>query len=183
MKKQHFFFSVLIALCAVTAVFTSCGSDSSPLQPHDPPSTANMKCTLLTDDATLVNFDFFVKWYDANGQIQEEKVVWGDERDYEGNRKCQKNVTAKLPATLGVYFYMKLKEGITPPTHYTVGYSRDYTFYSATVGDVPISTDYKGDFSGPSDYDYSMLDRFQNKEIINVIYQYDADGKYTKGTW
>lgn len=181
MKKQHFLFSVLMALCAMTAttLFTSCSSDSGRVQPHDPPATANMRCTLLTDDATLVNFDFYVKWYDANGEIKEEKVVWDVELNREGYRKCQKNVTTKLPSTLGVYCYMKLKEGVTPQSKYTIGYGRDYTFYSATVGDVPISHDYKGDFSGPSEYDSDIL----NRPIVDVIYQYDADGKCTKGTW
>jgi len=183
MKKQNFFFSVFMALCAMTTLFTSCGSDSSPLQPHDPPATANMKCTLQTDDATLANFDFFVKWYDANGQIQEEKIVWDAELDKYGHRTCVKKVTTKLPATLGVYCYMKLKEGAAPQAKYSIGYGHDYTFYSATAGDVPISNDYKGEYSGPTEYDSSQLDGFLKKPVVNLIYQYDSDGKCTKGTW
>ena len=146
--------------------------------------TTNNSMALLVDGTQIYSGEFDgVYQYDANGQIQEEKIVWDAELDKYGHRTCMKKVTTKLPATLGVYCYMKLKEGAAPQAKYSIGYGHDYTFYSATAGDVPISNDYKGEYSGPTEYDSSQLDGFLKKPVVNLIYQYDSDGKCTKGTW
>ena len=186
MKKQNFFFSVFMALCAMTTLFTSCGGDDAPQQdPQYTPATARLACALLTDDATLVNFDFYVKWYDANGEVKSEKVVWNEQKDNAGHRICVKDVTAKLPATLGVYCEMKLKDGVAPQAIYHIAHGYNYSFNSYTVSGGIINTGGLGDYT-EYEVDEAELAMLVSKSLLkfyNEVYQFDSKGGWSKSTW
>lgn len=185
MKKQNFFFSVLMALCAMTltTVFTSCGSDDAPQQqPKDLPATAKLDCTLQTDDATLVNFDFFVKYYNANGEIKSEKVVWGDQLDNKGRRVTKINVATKLPATLGVYCEMKLKDNAPQQATYHVAHGFSYSYGSYTTSGGVINYDEVGNYAS-FEGDAEAFKADPVLKFLDVILQYDNKGGISQGKW
>ena len=185
MKKQNFLFSVLMALCAmtVTTVFTSCGGDDAPQQAPEGPTSATLYTYLLTNDETLGNFDFLVKYYDANGQVKEEKVVFDEIQDANGNKayKWEKTVTANLPTTLGMFFEMKLKDGLDPQAQYTIALGKKCIPYTSKT--------FSEGFYSVSDYHVSRIragkleEVLKNLDTINVIYHFDSKGDYTTSAW
>lgn len=182
MKKQNFLFSVLMALCAMTVstLFTSCGGDDTPQQAPEAPITATLYCHLLTNDETLANIDFYLTYYDANGQIKSEKVVWDAELDESGRRTYTQIVTANVPATLGVHCEIKLKDGLDPEAKYNVAFgqccvpttSKVNNGGYSLISDYSVSEGVRGDF-------YKIF----NESALNVIYHFDSKGNYSTSKW
>lgn len=181
MKTKKFLMTALMVMCAMTtAVFTACSSDDDDKteEPqNEEPGTGVMECTLQTSDESLEAFDFFIKYYDSDGQVQSEKVVWNDKLE-EGLRVCYKKVVAKLPATLGILFEAKAKDGLDPEGQYyfTRGYNLIFSSFSASGKQI--------------DYNWNapFFQSIRNKKgefdsikepgrILNIIYQYDSKGK------
>lgn len=193
MKTKQFLMAALMTMCAMTTtVFTACGSDSDDDSNNNSkggkkaPVSAGLACSLLTDDETLLTFDFYVKYYDANGQVQSEKVVW-DQWDGEGHRKWTKTVIAKLPATLGMYCELKAKYAgdFDPTVHYLVGRGFS-TSYSLLDEAGKVVSDYQSSvsaFSVSIIHESSIYDFLENDRFLNFIYYFDANGNLTTDEW
>ena len=109
-----------VLCCAMTTtIFSACSSETEiedPLTDKTPVTSAKMECILKISEESLVSFDFFVKYYDADGNIQSEKVAWADaekpSQDGIKYKEWKKLVTTSLPSTLGMYFEIRPREDI-----------------------------------------------------------------------
>lgn len=191
MKTKQFLTAALLTMCAMTTtLFTACGSDDSSNEKKEKkvPVSAALVCALYTDDETLLTFDFYVKYYDANGQVQSEKVVWDENLNKEGRRTWTKKVVAKLPATLGVKCEVKPKEGVVldPEGEYYVGRGH---FLSSALLDAAGET--LSDFPGyTADYGTSRIRKEKISEVqekgytsLDIVYYFDANGNRTNSPW
>ena len=175
-----------ILCCAMTmTLFTACGDDDDEggKKPVVEATSGVMECQLYTSDETLTSFDFYVKYYDENGQVKNEKVVWPEQKTSEGVRTWTKKVVQKLPATLGIFVEIKAKDGIDMNAQYYIAHGYNVTFTSLSKsGDVldlyPVNGNYVVSHNRAG-----MLEDFLREEgrFLNIIYKYDINGK-TSGT-
>lgn len=181
-------FAVVLCCAMTTIVFTACSSDdddNTKKSEQDATKYGVMECTLYTSDESLASFDFFVKYYDDNGQVQSEKVAWDEKLDSEGLRTWTKKFKAKLPATLGVLFEMKPKDGIDPEAQHIFARGYNMFFRSTTSTDKVISSygpiaDYKSSRNKKGEFENALK---ENSCVLNIIYQYDINGKGTASKW
>ena len=178
-----------VLCCAMTnTVFTACSSDdddNNSKKEKDAPATARMECKLYTSDESLASFDFYVKYYDANGQVQSEKITWSDKLDELNRRTWTMNVTAKLPATLGVLFEVKAKDGIDYNAKHVLARGFDITFSSYTASNYNIefykpASSYKSSGVKAGELESALVEYGQ---VVNIIEKYDTNGKGTVSTW
>lgn len=117
MKKNLMTFAAVLCCSMISVMFCACSSETEiedPLTDKTPVTGAKMDCILKISAESLVSFDFFVKYYNAEGTIQSEKVAWTDAASENGieYKQWKKLVTTSLPSTLGMYFEIKPKEDI-----------------------------------------------------------------------
>ena len=187
MKKILMTLAAVLCCAMTTTVFTACSSDDDDddNNPVDAPTSGEMECTLYTSDESLDSFDFYVKYYDESGNIQSEKVVWTD-KTYLDNlpvRKWTKKVVAKLPATLGILFEIKEKDGLDPNGQYILSRGYDITFTSKTASGkrIDISTPNKNYKSNRNKVGLLKEMLKENGRALDIIYKFDVNGK-TAGT-
>ncbi len=182
MKKMMMTLAAVLCCAMTTTVFTACGSDDDDNnKPVDVPATGEMKCTLFTSDESLASFEYYVKYYDESGKIQSEKVVWSDQTNQQGLRTWTKNVVAKLPATLGILFEIKAKDGLDPNTQYIQSCGYNIQFMSLTASGKSI------DLYNPSGRENTFGVKGSELEDklkeygrpLNIIYKYDINGNGT----
>ena len=185
MKKMMMTLAAVLCCAMTTIVFTACGSsdddDNNKQSEQDATKYGVMECTLYTSDESLASFDFFVKYYDDNGQVQSEKVTWDEKLNSQGLRTWTKKSTAKLPATFGVLFEMKPKDGIDPAAQHIFAGGYNMFFRSTTSTDKVISSygpiaDYKSSRNKKGEFEDALK---ENSCVLNIIYQYDINGKGT----
>ena len=189
MKKIMMTLAAVLCCAMTTTVFTACSSsdddDNNKKSEQDATKYGVMECTLYTSDESLASFDFFVKYYDDNGQVQSEKVAWDEKLDSEGLRTWTKIVTAKLPATLGVFFEMKPKDGIDPEAQHIFAGGYRMFFRSTTSTNKVISSygpigDYKSSGNKKGEFEDALK---KHSCVLDIIYQYDINGKGTASKW
>ena len=180
MKKFMMTLAAVLCCTMTATVFTACGSDDdNNSKPQDPPTSCEMKVTLLTDDETLVSFDFYFKYYDENGQIKSEKVVF-DEKDYEGRRTCTKTVTAKLPGVVGGLCEAKMKDGAgTGAKHYARGFEVSFMSYTASKKSINF---YKPGWGYFVNNVYETLSD-DYARVMDISCQFDSQGTGSLGRW
>ena len=183
MKKILMTLAAVLCCTMTTIVFTACGSDDdNDTKPQkDLPATCEMVVKLLTDDETLTSFDFYFKYYDANGQVQSEKVVFDEKLTSLGQRSYSKKVTAKLPAMLGGLYEAKLKDGVDLSVKHTYsrGYEIRFASYTAANYEVDIITPAWG-------YLTTHVSEVFTEEMACVMdwtCQFNSEGKGTLGKW
>jgi hypothetical protein len=181
---------ILMATAAMalmtTTIFTACSSDdgdNNNKKPVDPPTSGEMECKLYTTDESLASFDFYVKYYDESGNIQSEKLVWTDQTNLDDVivRVWTKKVVAKLPATLGILFEIKAKDGLDPNTQYIQSCGYNIQFMSLTASGKSI------DLYNPSGRENTFGVKGSELEDklkeygrpLNIIYKYDINGNGT----
>ena len=176
-----------VLCCAMTTtLFTACGDDDddNTKKPQDTPATCAMDCTLYTDDETLVNFDFNVKYYDENGQVQSEKPTW-EPANSEGYRTWKKKVTAKLPASLGVLLEINAKDGLDMQKKYRITTGQKMVFTSYTTSGVLIDS-YIPTYAIESlQNKEGLLEAYLNEhsKAVDILCKYDSNGKPTTSKW
>ncbi len=179
-------FAAVLCCAMTTTVFTACGGDDDDngnKKPVDAPTSGEMDCTLYTSDESLASFDFYVKYYDESGNIQSEKVVWSGQTNLDGLsvRTWTKKVVAKLPATLGILFEIKAKDGLDPNGQYILSRGYNITFTSKTASGNPIETTIPNKRYESNRNKVGMLEEML-KEVgrpLDIIYKYDVNGKGT----
>ena len=190
MKKILMTLAAVLCCAMTTTVFTACSSDDNDnnKKPVDPPATGEMECKLYTTDESLASFDYYVKYYDESGNIQSEKLVWTDQTNLDDVivRVWTKKVVAKLPATLGILFEIKAKDGLDPNGQYILSRGYDITFTSKTASGnrIDISPLNKNYSSGRNKVGKLEEVLKENSRPLDIIYKFDVNGKGTKtGTW
>jgi hypothetical protein len=188
MKKIIMTLAAVLCCAMTTTVFTACSSDdddNNKTSGQDATVTGEMECTLYTSDESLASFDFFVKYYDDNGQVQSEKVAWDEKLDSQGLRTWTKKVKAKLPAKLGVLFEMKPKDGIDPEGQHI--FARGYNIFimSKTSSDKVISSygpmsKYISSRNKKGEFEDALK---EHGRILDILYQFDSNGKGTASKW
>ena len=174
-----------VLCCAMTTtIFTACSSDdgdNNNKKPVDLPTSGEMECKLYTTDESLASFDFYVKYYDESGNIQSEKLVWTDQTNLDDVivRVWKKKVVAKLPATLGILFEAKAKDGLDPNGQYILSRGYDIQFISFTESgksiDMYIPT---GRYNSLGIKGSELEDKLKEYgRPLDIIYKFDANGK------
>jgi len=174
--------TIFLCCAMTTTVFTACGSDDDDndnKKPEDAPTSGVMDCTLYTSDESLASFDFYVKYYDESGKIQSEKVVWSDQTNQDGLRTWTKKVVAKLPATLGILFEIKAKDGLDPNGQYILSRGYNISFTSLTASGKAIDTYTPNGAYESSRNKVGMLEDVLREfgRPLDIIYKYDVNGK------
>jgi hypothetical protein len=188
MKKILMTWAAVLCCAMTTTVFTACNNDDDNNKPVDAPATGEMECKLYTTDESLASFDYYVKYYDESGNIQSEKLVWTDQTNLDDVivRVWKKKVVAKLPATLGILFEAKAKDGLDPNGQYILSRGYDIQFISFTESgksiDMFIPT---GRYNSLGIKGSELEDKLKEYgRPLDIIYKYDINGKGTKtDTW
>jgi hypothetical protein len=189
--KKILMATAAMALMTMTTVFTACSSDdgdNNNKKPVDPPTSGEMECKLYTTDESLASFDFYVKYYDESGNIQSEKLVWTDQTNLDDVivRVWTKKVVAKLPATLGILFEIKAKDGLDPNGQYILSRGYDITFTSKTASGKPIDISPLNKNYSSNRNKVNMLEEVlkENGRPLDIIYKFDVNGKAAgTSTW
>jgi len=190
MKKIMMTLAAVLCCAMTTTVFTACSSDddNNNKKPVDPPATGEMECKLYTTDESLASFDYYVKYYDESGNIQSEKLVWTDQTNLDDVivRVWKKKVVTKLPATLGILFEAKAKDGLDPNGQYILSRGYDITFTSKTASGNPIDISPLNKNYSSSRNKVGMLEEALKEKgrPLDIIYKFDVNGKAAgTSTW
>ena len=183
MNFKHFFVAALTVMCALimTTTLTACGGDDDNGNgggDSNKPVAASMKATLSVGDDLIKYFDLTIDYYDANGKLQSEPLK---------ETKWEKTIKASLPATLGVRLKAQLKDGVDPTTIdlLSVKSSLAYDYQTLDAQDRILeffSSSHAGSYSiHGSDIPEWVND--EGKQLEKILYNFDATGKYTLGSW
>lgn len=184
MNFKHLFGAALTVMCALvmTTTLTACGgdddNDSKGGGDNHKPVAASLNATLTAGDDLMKYFDLTVDYYDANGKLQSEPLK---------EAKWEKTIKASLPATLGVCLKAQLKDGVDPATidllSVKSSLSYDYKILDANDGRVDgFAFSHGGSYSiHGSDIPEWLKD--EGQKIEEILYNFDASGKYTEGSW
>ena len=184
MNFIHLFGAALTVMCALvmTTTLTACGgdddNDSKGGGDNHKPVAASLNATLTAGDDLMKYFDLTVDYYDANGKLQSESLK---------EAKWEKTIKASLPATLGVCLKAQLKDGVDPATidllSVKSSLSYDYKILDANDGRVDgFAFTHGGSYSiHGSDIPEWLKD--EGQKIEEILYNFDASGKYTEGSW
>ena len=184
MNFKHLFGAALTVMCALvmTTTLTACGgdddNDSKGGGDNHKPVAASLNATLTAGDDLMKYFDLTVDYYDANGKLQSEALK---------EAKWEKTIKASLPATLGVRLKAQLKDGVNPATIDLISVksslSYDYKILDANDGRVDgFAFSHGGSYSiHGSDIPEWLKD--EGQKIEEILYNFDASGKYTEGSW
>lgn len=185
MNFKNFFGAALTVMCALvmSTTLTACGgdddNDSKGGGDSNKPVAASMNATLTVGDDLIKYFDLTVDYYDANGKLQSEPMK---------EAKWEKTIKAGLPATLGVRLKAtQLKDGVDPATIDLLSIKSSlaygYQVLDAKDGILDVSaSSHSGSYSIHGS-DISEWLKEDGKEIAKILYDFDATGKYTLGSW
>lgn len=187
-------YRIILAVVALV-VLTACTKEEKDSVNSNVIAKASMECTLMVATEALNSFDFFVKYYDADGKEKSEQLVdWKDSKEKltlfdisQPAKEWTKTVTvSEFPATLGLFFEAKPKDGIDTNAAYEWlwGYRRVFNTTKATGGVLY------------SDPDLGSESRFAVQEgkleealnagrgrLLNFIYTVQSGGTITTGKW
>ena len=184
MNFKHFFGAALTVMCALvmSTTLTACGSDddndSKGGGDDFKPVAASLNATLSVGDDLIKYFDLTVDYYDADGKLQSEPL---------NEAKWEKKIKASLPVTLGVRLKAQLKDGVDPATIdlISVKSSLAYGYQTLDAKDGIIgvfASSHAGSYSiHGSDIPEWLSDEGGN--IEKILYNFDANGKYSEGSW
>jgi hypothetical protein len=165
----------------MTTTLTACGGDDDNGNgggDSNKPVAASMKATLSVGDDLIKYFDLTIDYYDATGKLQSEPLK---------ETKWEKTIKASLPATLGVRLKAQLKDGVDPTTIdlLSVKSSLAYDYQTLDAQDRILeffSSSHAGSYSiHGSDIPEWLND--EGKKIEQILYNFDANGKYSEGSW
>ena len=108
MKKLMMTLAAVLCCAMTTTVFTACGSDddnsSNPAEDKTAVA-AKMDFEMYVGDDMLNVLDMTLEYYDAAGNLQNEKVT---------TNNVKKNIKANVPAKIGTRLKIALKDGVDP---------------------------------------------------------------------
>lgn len=194
MKKILKTISLLMCGFVLTTGFTACGDDDENYQKNSNiPTKTSMDCTLKVDAEALNSFDFFVSYYDDNGKVQTEQMVWKDSKTNlevinlsKPAKEWKKTVTiTKLPSTLGLLFEVKPKAGIDTNAGYNWlwGYNMILMAMNANGG---VITDKMWGHENIFTIPEGMFEEIFNNGrggLLNEIYTFQSNGAITTSKW
>lgn len=184
MNFKNFFGAALTVMCALvmTTMLTACGGDDD----NDSkgggdtlkPVAASLNASLKVGDDMIKYFNLTIDYYDTDGKLQSETMK---------DTKWEKTIKAGLPATLGVRLKAQLKDGVDPATIDLISISSSlaygYQVLDANGGILDVfAYSHAGSYSiKGSDIPEWLSD--EGKNIEQILYKFDANGKYTQGSW
>ncbi len=180
MKKKFINTAALLLLMMSAVALNACGGNDDEIEPKPEDTTpvaALMEMTLTVGDDMLSMLDINVRYYDADGRQQTEKMT---------QKTWKKTVrSTTLPVTLGMTLEAKAKEGVDYSSIelFTASYGYDYKGYAVSATDkmvgnlVGTGTDSKLGMKGEKVLDW--LARHQDG-LVNIAYQFSKDGKAEK---
>lgn len=176
--------ATLTVMCviAMSTVFTACGSDdddnNNPVD-NTTPVAAVMDYSLTVGDDMFNYLDLTVEYYDADGKVQTEQMT---------GKTWNKNVKAKLPATLGARLKMQVKSNVNPATleKFTESYKYTYSIYPVNVSSKQLEGGKAGGSSATLDMPGNKLSDWVERHatgLAKFLYVFDANGQVTEGSW
>lgn len=193
MKKSIMTFAAVLCCIMTAAVFTACSKSNN----NDPiviiPAKTTMSCTLKVESNALNSFDFFASYYDNNGKVQTIQVPWVDSKTelvLINKSAPAKEWTidvarTKLPATHGVLFKVKPKEGIDHNAEYSFLWGFNMVYYGMDARDGVITNKNWSNESSFNIPEGKMDETFKSGEVIllNNLVTFQTDGSLTNGKW
>ena len=184
LKGKKIIMTLAAVLCCamISTVFTSCGGDGDDENKNtggDNKTVAvSMKAGLSVSDDMINYLDLTVDYYDANGQIQSEPMT---------EKKWERTIKANFPATLGVRLKAQLKDGIDP-TSIALFNAESWISYRFEYLDSKggITSEFGRSHGGEFSIEGSKITDWLNKDggkIKEILYNFDADGKWSEGSW
>lgn len=194
MKKFFLMLAAVLCYLVIAKTFTSCTTEivsNEPLPDNTPVTSAQMECVLQIAEVSLVSFDFFVRYYDADGNEKSEKVVWTDIEKQSASgikyKQWTKTVTAALPTTLGMFFEMKPREDIdlSDPNHlHSYSYKQELTISSVRQSGATYQFKQTPAGHSASIKSSNIQGFFSNDQkpgvFANIIVTFDKNGNITR---
>lgn len=187
-------YRIFLAFAALVALTACNKTDDNYVKNSQTPAKTWLTCTMVIAPEALNSFDFFAKYYDADGQVQSEQVTdWKDSQEqlsiYNTTpvKVWTKTVTVtKFPATLGLLFEAKPKEGIDTNAAYTWAwaYKRDFKVVNASNG--VLYTDPQIGEGRTFNASEGRLEEYLNNgmgKLFNCIYTIQSNGTFTTSQW
>lgn len=197
MTKQFMTLAAVLC-CALTTVFFSCTTETieegGTPKDNTPVVSSTMNSKVYTNSETLKAFDFFVKYYDANGEIQNKKVTWTDIKENVKNdfstrldKEWSIEVTTGLPSTLGFWIDAKPRTDVEfndPEQLYELRIAGTCTIYSSRES----GNKYKEASDDNNSTAHISAKRFEKRfasdlPFINILCTFDKNGDLTKSKW
>ena len=185
----------IIWAVAALVVLTACTKEEKNPVNSNVIAKASMGCTLKVATEALNSFDFFVKYYDADGKEKSEQVVdWKDSKENltslylsQPAKEWTKTVAVtKFPATLGLFFEAKPKDGIDTNAAYEWLWSYRRVFNTTNAaGGVLYSDPNLGSESHFAVLEGKLEEDFNagRGRLLNIIYTIQGDGTITTSKW
>lgn len=180
MKK--ILFRGIMLLTACTMLMVGCKKDNSQQQEPDQPTqptkaklvSAVLEYSLEVNDDMRLAADFTVSYFDANGQVQTEKLT---------SNSWSKTMNAALPAKLGVRVVAVQKEGFNPADYETMTMLKSYstTTYCLDENGNKVGKEIGGVSSSltlAGEKVPAYFEKYQDY-FLQTLYSVDADGNKT----
>ena len=179
MKNLFMTLAVVMCCAIISSVFTACSSDDDKNSDNGKAVAAVMNYMVNVGDDVFAALDLTIEYYDANGKVQSEKMM---------KKEWEKEVRAKLPATLGVRLKAQLKSDfdVTSGKTFIAAYGYSYAGYALDAAGEVVSTP----AISSSEESMSMrvgeiaewLERHSDG-ILKYLYTFDVNGKAISATW
>lgn len=180
---------IILAAAALMAL-TACTTEGTVKRQKT--AKVEMICTLKVAAEVPNSYDFFVKYYDADGNIQSEQIVWKDSPknivyiESEPAKEWTKTVsTTKLPATLGLFFEVKSKDGVdlNAADEWVWGNNVLFRASNSTGGVfLTIPRIAESVFKVGKDQQEENPKAVESV-LFNSIFAFQSDGTYTESMW
>ncbi len=112
-------------------------------------------------------------------------MVWSEQNNADGQREWTKKVVQKLPATLGVLFEIKPKDGIDLNAQYIISRGYDITITSWTASGKAIDQYYRKNYLNSRNRPGLLMDVLRTEgRPLDIILNYNANGiRVGSSTW
>ncbi len=184
MKTKQLFRMMTMALCVMlmSGIMTSCkDKNDSENSSSDKATAAFMQFSFATTDEMMQIFDFNVEYYDENGSLKNDKLT---------EAAWSKRInSSSLPAKLGFRVKLEMKKNVSLPgdKKVLISYSHSYTSSAMDADHKAVGDLKRGSSDVESEIKSTQVEGWAKehaaKPLIQVAFDYDANGNASNGQW
>lgn len=182
MKTKQLFRMMTVVLCAMlmSSLMTSCNSKNNP-EDSTGKKAAFMQFSFATTDEMMQIFDFNVEYYDENGSLKNDKLT---------EAAWSKRInSSSLPAKFGFRVKLEMKKNVSLPgdKKVLISYSHSYTSSAMDADHKAVGDLKRGSSDVESEIKSTQVEGWAKehaaKPLIQVAFDYDANGNANNGQW
>ncbi len=178
MKNLFMTLAVVMCCAIISSVFTACSSDDDKAD-DSKAVAAVMNYMVNVGDDVFAALYLTIEYYDANGKVQSEKMM---------KKEWEKEVRAKLPATLGVRLKAQLKSDfdVTSGKTFIAAYGYSYAGYALDAAGEVVSTPAISSSEESMSMRVGEISEWLGRHsdgIVKYLYTFDTSGKATSASW